>query len=204
MSRSANPRLELSKAINTLVTKQDAFTKAYENLQNFSQETLKNLDLEIEAKNTELKELELDAENTKKNLKIETDQYIAEYRYEAAKKILEERNEMAIDVDEYEKLKDEVDTMKETHTREISEMKQSMSNRHRSEMERELKTRDLTHQAKEAEVNARVEQQTKEIEVLNRTIENLKMEIAAQRQLTAQVAEASRPQMPQMNYSNKN
>jgi hypothetical protein len=203
MSRSTNPRVELAKAINTLVTKQEMFTKAYDSLQNFSQDTLKSLDMEIEVKNTELKELELTSETTKKNLQIETDQYIAEYKYEAAKKILLSREEIAINREDYETLKGQTDSMKERHDRELSELRQSLSGRHKKELERELTTRDLMHAASQAGVNARVEQQTKEIENLNNTILNLKEEIAAQRKLTAQVAESSRPQA-RFDYNNNN
>lgn len=202
MSKSTNPRLELAKAINTLVSKQEAFTKAYENLQNFSEETLKNLDLQIETKNTEMKELDVTAQNKQKNLQIEVDQNISEYKYKAVTNILNDRNEVAIDKEEYEFMKKETETLKEKYEREINELKITLGARHKKEMDRELCTRDLTHKANLAEVNARVEQQTKEIDVLQNTIQNLKVEIAEQRKLTAQVAESSRPQMHYGNNGN--
>lgn len=58
-------------------------------------------------------------------------------------------------------------------------------------MNNEIKTMELTHKANNAQLVAQVEQQKKEISVLNSTIENLKNEIKEQRELTKQVAMAS-------------
>lgn len=193
--KTQNTKLELAKAVNSLVAKEEAFNNAVKVLENFSAEVLKNLELEIESKHNERAELEIENENRKKFLQIETDQNIKEYQYSAAEKIIKEHGEVCVDEDEWNALNTQIATLKETHQKELNELSKTLVNKHKRELESELKTSELTHQAKEAEVNARVGQQKKEIELLERTIDNLKTEISEQRKLTASVAESSRPQL---------
>ena len=61
-----NPKIVLSKALNVLTSKQEAFIKAVEAMQELKKEELVKYDLEIEAKQEELEELEEKYKNSEK------------------------------------------------------------------------------------------------------------------------------------------
>lgn len=189
---SDNPRLELAKAIHALTQKMDGFDKAAEALTSFTKDTLVEFDLQIEAKNEELARLSEENEHTQKRLRTETSLFLAEHRYEGAKKILAERNEVAVLIADYDALKANLARITAEREKELETAIKTEKERGRAALEAAVQIRELNHKAQTAELTATTNQQIKEIESLKRTIDNLKDEVAQQRKLTEAVANAGR------------
>ena len=187
-----NSRLELAKAINGITTKQDAFIKAVDSFKDLTKESLEELNLKIESKQTEFDQLEQKYNTILKQKKIETDQELQEYKYEAAKTILKERSETPIAAEELKSMKTELESLKKDRAEELAALVEQEKKRGADALKAALNNNNLTHKAEIAEMKATVDQQRKEIESLHKTVENMKEEIAAQRQLTKEVAQASR------------
>lgn len=188
----ASARIALSKNISSLSTKQDAFMKAVEALNGFSEETLLELDLKIQNKNLELEELEKTLKNKEIDGKIECDQKIKEYKLEAALKILEENGLVSVKESELESLKTEVDELKTAEKLLVEETTKKLEAQHKKAVTAITTNSELKHKADHASLTATVEQKTNEIEVLKTTIKNLTEELKLQRELTKDVAMASK------------
>ena len=185
---SNNVQLAISKSINAIVTKRDAFVKAVEVHNNLTQEVLENFNLTMASKNQELEELDAQVKYKKKQSQIETDQWLQEYRYEGALKYLKEKGEVPIAQSEL----DAMEERKKNFKTEIDATIKKERDRSTRELKSTVERSQLEHKAQTAIIQATLDQQKKEIENLQRVIENQKGEISAQRLLTQQVAEAGR------------
>ena len=194
MSRKApkSERLELAMAINAITSKQEAFVKAVETLDKYKTDILQNLDMEIEAKKIDLQDLEAEYAKMKKTGQIETDQFLKEYKYKGAIEILQEEGEVSIKSDRLDKMKEEIDLLRDGHTEELEKIKKDERGKAKSALEDALSRAELKHQAEIANLSAEANQQKKEIKTLQDTIDNLKNELAEQRKLTKDVAQAGR------------
>ena len=81
--------------------------------------------------------------------------------------------------------------LKKNFDKQCNQIKEEEKVKYQSKLDIDTKTMELTHKANNAQLLAQVDQQKKEILVLNSTIENLKSELKEQRELTKQVAQAS-------------
>jgi hypothetical protein len=185
-------RLQLATAISNITAKQDAFIKAVEAMEYFKGETLTELDLEIASKKIELDNLADDYKKQIKDGQIETDQYLAEHKYDGAVNILKEINEVPIKSSELQKMRDTLTTLSQERDQEITDLKKKERDRGDKAMHAALNNMTLKHKAEIAELTASVNQQKKEIITLEATIKNLQNELAEQRKLTKDVAEAGR------------
>lgn len=189
----SNPRLELARAVNGLSQKMEAFGKTAEQLANFTKDSLVEFDMQIQAKSEELNRLQEETEHTQKRMKTETNLFLAEYRYEGAKKILAERGEVPISSAELSELRANLQRLSAERDKEIEAAIKTEKARSEAALHSAVAMRDLTHKAGTAELQATTNQQIKEITSLNQTIANLKEEVAQQRKLTEAVANAGRP-----------
>ena len=194
-----NPRLELAKALNQFVSAVGNLTKTYEGIKAVTKETLTDFDLQIEAKKQEIDRMVEQDEHNRKRRKTEADLEIAEYRYEAAKGILQGRSEVAISSHELQQLKDKLFCMEKTHENDMQKAVSDAKAKAKATLESAVKHSELKHQAAVAVIKATNEQQTREIEALKSANKGLRNEVAEQRKLTAQIAEASRA--PPINQS---
>lgn len=185
-------RLELAKAISNLTTKEDAFMKAVDALQNFKEDGLKRLELDMESRKLDLEELKQNIEHIKKNGQIEVDQFIKEYKYDGARKILDDRDEIPIEMDELTRMNDELKKLKMDRSEEMDDIKNKQKDKAKKALTCALNNSELKHKAEIAELKAQNNMSKHEITTLQKTIENLRDEIAEQRKLTKEVAEASR------------
>lgn len=194
MSRKseANDRLAYAKAIASVAAKMEAMMKAVETMQKYEKEKFETLDMEIAAKNREFSELDEQTKVHKKNLKIQTDQWLAEYKYQGALKYLAEIDEMAIKKTEYEALKKELADLRANYEQDIANAVKKEKEHSTKALKSAVTTAELKFKAETAVIQATIEQQKKEIQSLENTIDGLKVEIAAQRKLTQSVAEAGR------------
>lgn len=187
-----NPRLEMAKAINLFCTKIDALDKAYESIKAVTKETLTEFDLEIEAKKMEIDRLEEQDSHDRKRRKTEADLELAEYRYDAAINILDERGEVAIPDQVLKEMKDRLAHITEERDAELQKAIAAEKGAAQAALKAAVNNATLTHKAETAILNATNETQKTEIQNLRKTIDNLQNEIAEQRKLTAQIAEAGR------------
>lgn len=81
--------------------------------------------------------------------------------------------------------------LKKTFDKQCNQIKEEEKLKYQNQLKNDTLTMDLTHKATNAQLVAQVEQQKKEIAILNSTIEGLKSEMREQRELTKQVAQAS-------------
>lgn len=147
----------------------------------------------METLDEDYKKKKLDYDQQLKNQQIDVDQQIREYKYNAAIEILEnEFDEVHIDKDVYENLQTELDNLKNSYENDLEKMKTELMNTHKKEIGAQIGSCQLKHKAETAELTASVRQQEKEISVLSNTIDNLKKELAAQRDLTREVAMAGK------------
>lgn len=188
----ASARIALSKNISALSTKQDAFMKAVQALGDFNEETLLELDLKIQNKNLDLEELKKTLKNKEIDGKIECDQKIKEYKLEAALKILEENGLVSVETSELENLKTEVSDLKTAEKLLVEDTTKKLEGQHKKAITAITTNSDLKHKAEHATLTASVEQKEKEITVLKETISNLTSELKFQRELTKDVAMASK------------
>jgi len=188
--KSVDSRLQFANTLHALMLKQDAFAKSVEVLQEFTQEELVKIDLEMQTRKEQLKELEEKVKIERKNKQIETDQLLAEYKYDGAVKILDERGEVPILKVELESMEKKLNDLSQDKTADIKKAVDEESKKGKDALRAAVSNSTLTHKAESAVLNATVDQQKKEIENLHKTIDNMKHEIAEQRKLTMQVAQA--------------
>ncbi len=151
---NANPRLELAKAINALSQKMEAFGKAAEGLASFTKDTLVEFDLQIQAKNEDLARLAEENDHTQKRLKTETTLFLAEFRYDGAKKVLSERNEMPVSVADYEQMKATLTRLTAEREKDVESAVKHEKERARAALESAVQMRELNHKAQTAELTA--------------------------------------------------
>lgn len=185
-------RLALAQAISAVATKQDAFVKAVETLEQYRGEILVNMDLEIETKKRELEDLKESLVRKQKDGKIDTDQFLREYKRRGAVQILQEGDEVPVKKARYEEMEEEIAKLRKDRTEEIEALRKEEREHAKRNTNLAVRNCELTHKAESAETNAAVKQQEREIASLQSTIENLKVELSEQRKLTKDVAEASR------------
>jgi len=185
-------KITLTKTLNTLMAKQDAFAKSVEALKTFSDEALSNLILEIDVKQNELDELEKKLVVREKDGKICLDQKLREYGYKEASKIVTSRGEHIIHKEEYENLVSENKDLRDTLESKVQTIKEEQLALHKKQLSATITNLELKHKAETATLTAQTEQNNREIVHLNKTIENLRNEIEAQRLLTKEVAIAGK------------
>lgn len=140
------------------------------------------------------KELEL----SQKNLQIETSQKLREFKLKACKDMATENGFLLVEKTDNDKLITEKNTLvaelKQLKDKFDSTLKAEVTvekNKYDSLLKQEKLTMELTYKMQTAEVNAQVLQLKKEVDVLNKMIDNLKNELAEQRNLTKEVASSA-------------
>jgi hypothetical protein len=197
-----------------LVAKSDAFVAALQEIQTFDRDRIQTIDMKLEAKKKEYadmtaslssqyEQLQKQLENEFIDAKIKCNQDIRENGLTAANNLLAGMNMTSIQVDKLNGMVSELTTLKETHAKEMQKALQEATNTAEKTLERELNGLKLEHKATIASLQAQVEQQVKEIRVLNETIAGLKHELAEQRNLTKEVAQASSKSQISQNFGNK-
>lgn len=131
-------------------------------------------------------------EAIKMRRKLEADKSTtcAEYAKSSGMRFGKEEEYKAL-TDSVQKAVQEYTELKKNFDKQSSQAREEEKAKCQAKLDIDTKTLDLTHKANNATLNAQVEQQKKEILVLNSTIENLKSELKEQRALTKEVAQAS-------------
>lgn len=185
-------RLHLAEAIANYTKFQEQFLSAYDSMKEYTTDIFKNLDLQIDTKQTELDELAKTYKNTETDLKIETDQAYKEHAYDKAIEVLAEHGEIAVSEDKYDRLKDELEDLREKQDEEVESAVEKERKSGQTALHAAVANSELKHQAQIAEIKAISMQKEGQVEMLLETIESMKAEIREQRKLTQAVAEASK------------
>lgn len=190
---------EFKDAINNLELSYNNKTKNLENeylelnkhLQSKYQEINKRLESDYQDKNKNL-------QNEFKNNQIDVKQKLSEFKIKACEDISKEFSMMLIKNEDHKNLlnnvhkaNQELEELKKSFSEQCNLIRNEEKIKYQQQIKLEVTTLELNHKANVAELRAQVEQQKKEIDVLQKTIDNLKHEIAEQRNLTKEVAQAS-------------
>lgn len=136
--------------------------------------------------------------NTYEDSQIDIKRKIAEDKYKQCELYAKELKMKYVKEDEHKGLTDQVqkaiqdyNELKKSFDKQCDQIRLEESKKYSTQLKNETTTIELTHKANNAVVQAQFEQQKKEIQVLQQTIDSLKAEIREQRELTKEVAQAS-------------
>ena len=135
-------------------------------------------------------ELEKEYEVKQRDLQIECNQFIEEHKNIAIKEFLTERNEVQIELDELSKLREDLLILQTSERKELEECKKNEQEKHENNLKIALNNLELRHRAETAQLTANVNQKDNEIKTLHKSIDNLNQDVAAQRELTNQIAQS--------------
>lgn len=225
-----NDRVQLAQAINNLTVKGEQFIEAFTSFSKF-RETVAQLDIQIETKKREYKDLvervekehrekthllereytdkhkhlnstysdlNRDLQNDYKNKQIEVSQKLKEFKLKGCNDVAKEYDMTLLKTDDYKNLLDnqtktqkELDELKKKFDNSCNAIRQEEKTKYDGELKRQKLEQELTYKTQTAEMKAQLDQQKREVQLLNNTIETLKAEISEQRQLTIEIAQAS-------------
>jgi len=112
------------------------------------------------------------------------------YAKELKMKFVKEEEHKSL-LDQVQKAVQEYTELKKSFEKQCDAVRAEEVKKYNAQIKSETTTIELTHKANTATLQAQVEQQKKEIQVLQQTIDNLKSELREQRELTKEVAQAS-------------
>jgi len=235
-----NDRVQLAQAINNLTVKGEQFMEAFSTFSKF-RETVAELDIQIETKKKEFKELvdkvekdfkeknhslnrehvdkvhvldreytdkqkqlsnsyndmNRDLQNDYKNKQIEVTQKLKEFKLKGCQDIAKEFDMTMLKSEDLKNLHDvntktqrELDELKKKFDSNCNAIRTEEKTKFDTELKRQKLEQELTYKTNTAEMKAQLDQQKREVDMLNKTIESLKGEISEQRQLTIEIAQA--------------
>jgi len=162
----------------------------------------KNLNSEYLDKTKKLESEFLDKKksltNTYEDSQLDVKRKIAEdkskhcelYAKELKMKFIKEEEHKVL-MEQVQKALNDYNELKKTFDKQCETIRLEETKKYSTQLKNETTTIELTHKANNAATQAQVEQQKKEIQVLQQTIDNLKSELREQRELTKEVAQAS-------------
>lgn len=112
------------------------------------------------------------------------------YAKELKMKFVKEEEHKTL-LDQVQKAVQDYTELKKSFDKQCDTVRTEEAKKYHAQIKSETTTLELTHKANNATIQAQVEQQKKEIQVLHQTIDNLKAELREQRELTKEVAQAS-------------
>lgn len=194
---------------------ENEYNRMKKNLEESYEELTKKLDIKYKDLNrnieNEYNEKNKELQNNFKNTQIEVKQKLSEFKIKACEEVAKEFNMLVIRNEEYGVLKDnvskanrELSSLQQTFNDQCNSIRNEEKTKYNDAIKIQTTTNDLNNKAILAELKAQVEQQKKEISVLNNTIDSLKHELAEQRSLTKEVAQAGAKAQITQNLSSKN
>lgn len=206
---------QMTKALQTISKQQESFRKAVEQFQEIErdvemriQSVKKRMDDQGALRNKEMEELDGELERQRKRKRLDIEQDIREFGMEQVNRLLLDRSQVAVPLEELEQLKHEVQTLRQQKSEMTSLANTTAAEKYNNELKLRTETLQLRQQAELAAVNARADQQKNQIKLLEETIAALRHELEQQRVLTREIAYAqnSRPmiQQPAGNNNNNN
>lgn len=183
--------LSILKFTQQLLKTQEQWVKNVTDHKTFLEDELTNQTNQIDYNKNLIHELDLEYENHKKDKEIKLKLFIDEYKDTAIQDFLKDQNKMSIDIDEYKKLVASSELLVEQHKKELEDTLSKEKAKNKQSMEYVTKTLELQKIADVAKVTAQLDTKTEQIKFLYETIESLKKDLNAQRELTKDVALAA-------------
>jgi hypothetical protein len=145
----------------------------------------------------EYKNLGVTLQQNYKNNQIEVQQKLLEFKLRGCEEIAKQNGMLVVKeedhnvlIDNAKKANKELDALQKSFDNRCNTLKQEEKSKYELELKHQISTLELNHKANIAEMKAKIEQQTREITMLNKTIDTLKNEITEQRTLTKEIAQA--------------
>jgi hypothetical protein len=181
-----NVAVQLTKSIQNIGKQQDGFKKAVDQFN----ELFTDVELRIQAKQKELTNLDEHFLREKKNKEIDLSQSIRQFGYDEAVRILAERKQQAVSMEEFSKLQKDYANLVSGQDRAVAEAVAKEEETSRRNLEHAMHTAKLEYEMKQAKESAENKQLQQQIQILNNQVDSLRGEIEAQRVLTKDVASA--------------
>ena len=161
-----------------------------------------NMEREFSGKNKHLTssyaDLNKDLQNDYKNKQIEVTQKLKEFKLKGCQDGAKEYDNLLMNneehksmIDVHNKTQKELDDLKKKFDSNCNSIRAEEKTKFDTELKRQKLEQELTYKTQTAEMKAQLDQQKREVDLLNKTIESLKGEIAEQRQLTIKIAQAN-------------
>lgn len=183
--------LAIAKAIQVLAKHKESFAAAVHNCENLEADILGDLEMRINNKKKELADLEVQFEQDKKNRTVELDIELREHGYSSAISIIDKHNELAVSKVLYEKQQSELETLREGNKEQLEAAIKLTKDAAAQSHAMTKRTLELEKKAEMANMEAQLNTSKAQIDLLEKTIESLKQDLADQRDLTRSVAESA-------------
>lgn len=187
-----NDRLLLASAINAMYSKFDApaMAKSIDDFKAIREEIKTGLLDELQTLKRQKDEAEEDFENMKRNKRIRMDQELAEHGYEAAKKLLQDRQETAISSTELDALRTKLTKLETTHQDEVKQAVETEKQKGAQHLSVEKRTLQLQHEKEVASLTSQVDALNKQLIMAKDELAKGEMRLEAQRELSKSIADA--------------
>lgn len=208
----------LTKSLEQVSKVNEDFNSSFQQLSNFTTDEISDMDYQLRLKNEECynhlqdltkqhkeKQFKLESEYAEKKYQLETEhsQRIDTLEHEYKDKNLEHAKLVLVDGG-YVVMSDNDHEVMQRQLRELKEGRETFETDLRKQLNSELyakiETQKLRHEVDTSNMKATIENQNREIEMMRNTIDSLKAEIQAQRDLTREVANATQKTLTQ-NFS---
>ncbi len=189
-SSSGGFGIELAKAIDRACKSQGDFKKAVDTLETLMKDGFSDIEMKHRAKKLQLDELGADFERNKREKRIELEQDFQQYGMKQAERFLQEKQLLAVGKEEFAKLQQQVEQLREGRDQAIQQALTDAQNRFDQELERTKMTLQLKNQAEVAEKQAQITQLQNHIKVLDRVINDQKLDVSELRKLVSEVSGA--------------
>ena len=189
-SEPKNERLALVSALSAIATKGDGWIKSIEDFKAVRQDILTNLENELQTLKRQREESQQEFEQNKRAKKIDLEQEVSEYGYQAALKILGARKETAVLSVELEQLKTRVrdlESQGDTQVRKTIEEERASAAK---ALTIEKKTLTLEHQKEIASLTSQVESLKQQLTSARAEIEKAETRLDQTRELVRSVADS--------------
>lgn len=196
-------RLVLSEHIAKCTSIMDKFLEATQQFQDYRTDIFADLDRKIEAKKQELDDVTQQISVEEEETRISTKQKLQEYKHDAAVELLSEYDEVPIKSEELKNLRTELEELHQNRESVIEEEVSKVKSEDNKALQVALNNMKLQHTAEVATLKAVAEQKEKEVKVLQNTIDDLKHELAEQRELTKSVASSLKQGAITLNTNSK-
>lgn len=155
-------------------------------------DSLTDIEMKQRAKKRELEDIGAEFERTKREKRIKLEQDFQQYGMEQVKTFLDDKKQIPVPREDYEKLQADLQKLKESQQVNIEGAVAEVTTRYHDDLERTKTTLDLKHQAEVAAKDAQIKQLMDQCKILDRVIEQQRHDLDEQRKVTIQVSGASR------------
>lgn len=196
----SDPRLALARNVLTLNKSLDKFVSDFKTVQEFHQNTLMDLGIEIEQKLEQKKRLDTEYKQKNDNLRIKLEQDLDEFGYKKAVEILATRGEIPVKATEHKQLISRLAELTENHATELEKLRADFKHRTEKAVSGALRTQALEAKAREAQLTSENNQLNKTIETQKEALVLAERRLDESRKLTETVAQAASNPSVVQNY----